>query len=63
MGIFDPNRGNQQQPSPWSAIGRRLMGALMIAFVAWMIYLSQSETNPVTGERQHVRFHQIKKSY
>lgn len=32
----------------------RIIAALMIALIGWIMYMSQVEKNPVTGERQHV---------
>lgn len=32
----------------------RIIAALMIALVAWLMYMGQVEKNPVTGEKQHV---------
>ncbi len=37
-----------------SNFSRRLIAALMIALLGWILYMSQVEKNPVTGERQHV---------
>lgn len=34
--------------------GGRILVALLIALVGWIMYMSQVEKNPVTGERQHV---------
>jgi predicted Zn-dependent protease len=60
MGMFDPYN---QRSSPnrsgggggiGSAIGGRLIGALILAAVALFMYMSQVEENPITGERQHV---------
>jgi predicted Zn-dependent protease len=39
------------EQSDWK---RRLFSALAIALVGFVIYMSQIEENPVTGERQHV---------
>lgn len=50
MGVFDSNQ-NQGQGT---GIGGRLIIALIIAFIGWMVYMSQVEENPVTGEKQHV---------
>lgn len=47
---FDPYNRRPQGSSIWG----RIIPALFIAFVGWMIYMSQVEENPVTGERQHV---------
>lgn len=32
----------------------RIIGAIIIAVIAWLMYMSQVQENPVTGERQHV---------
>src|SRR5579875_2766505 len=32
----------------------RLVGALVIALIGFVIYMSQTQINPVTGEKQHV---------
>jgi beta-barrel assembly-enhancing protease len=37
-----------------SNFGGRIIVALMIVFIGWIMYMSQVEKNPVTGERQHV---------
>lgn len=37
-----------------NSFGGRILIALMIIFVGWIIYMSQVEKNPVTGEKQHV---------
>lgn len=37
-----------------SGLGGRIFVALLIIFVGWIMYMSQVEKNPVTGERQHV---------
>lgn len=37
-----------------SSFGGRLIVGLIIAAVAWMMYMNQVEVNPVTGEKQHV---------
>ena len=34
--------------------GARIIPALVIAFFAWMMYMNQTEENPVTGQKQHV---------
>lgn len=52
MGIFDQRNDNQRPPG--SGIGSRILGALLIAFIGWMMYMSNVEKNPVTGESQHV---------
>lgn len=56
MGIFDRNQPDDDnpRPSPGRGIGARLVMALMIALVAWLMYMNQVEVNPVTGEKQHV---------
>ncbi|MCE5317092.1 MAG: M48 family metallopeptidase [Parachlamydia sp.] len=37
-----------------NSFGGRLVVGLIIAAVAWMMYMNQVEVNPVTGEKQHV---------
>lgn len=37
-----------------SNFGGRIFVALLIIFVGWIMYMSQVEKNPVTGEKQHV---------
>ena len=32
----------------------RLIGALVVALLGFVIYMSQTQVNPVTGEKQHV---------
>lgn len=49
MGNYDEDR----RP-PGGGIVGRIIGALIIAFIGWLMYMSHSETNPVTGEKQHV---------
>lgn len=49
MGIYD----NQPQRQG-RGFGSRIMVALVIAFMAWMMYMNQTEENPVTGQKQHV---------
>ncbi len=45
---------NPNQPQRSSGIGGRLIMALLIAIVGWVMYMSHTEENPVTGEKQHV---------
>lgn len=45
---------NEQDPNPSRGIGGRLIFALIIAFMGWVMYMSQVEENPVTGKKQHV---------
>jgi len=56
MGIFNrqDQRRNEQGPRQGAGCSGRLITALMIALVAWFMYMNQVEENPVTGERQHV---------
>lgn len=56
MGIFNRQDQwrNEQGPRQGSGCSGRLITALMIALVAWFMYMNQVEENPVTGERQHV---------
>ena len=48
MGIFQPSQ------RPPSSFGGRIMVALFIGLIGWLMYMSQVQENPVTGERQHV---------
>lgn len=34
--------------------GRRLIGGIVIALIGFAIYMSQTQINPVTGEKQHI---------
>ena len=55
MGMYDnqsPNSG--QGGRQGSGFGGRLLVALVIAFVGWIMYMNQTEENPVTGQKQHV---------
>lgn len=49
MGMYD----NQGQPQGQS-FKTRLFIALAIAFMGWIMYMNQTEENPVTGVKQHV---------
>lgn len=49
MGLYD-NDGNQPRRNWWG----RLVGAGVIALIGYLLYLSQSQVNPITGEKQHV---------
>jgi len=51
--MYDQNNqpGGSPQRSPFWG---RIITALLIAFVGWIMYMSQVEVNPVTGEKQHV---------
>jgi beta-barrel assembly-enhancing protease len=51
MGIF--NQGDQN-PRQSSGLMGRIIVALAIAFIGWLMYTSQVQENPVTGEKQHV---------
>lgn len=55
MGIFN-RRGARDSENPRQAPGcsGRLLVPLMIAVIAWVMYMNQVEENPITGERQHV---------
>lgn len=48
-GQYDPS-----QQRRGSGLGGRLIIALIIAFIGWIMYMNQVEENPVTGEKQHV---------
>lgn len=49
------NTGNNQGPgSSGSGFGKRLIIGIIIALVGWSMYMSQSEENPVTKEKQHI---------
>lgn len=43
-----------QNPNAGRGFGGRLILAIIIALVAWVMYMSQVEENPVTREKQHV---------
>jgi predicted Zn-dependent protease len=45
---------NRDQQPGSGGLGGRLIAALMIAVVAWIMYMSHVEENPLTGEKQHV---------
>lgn len=47
MGLLDPENGERRGGSP-------LMIALIIAIVGLFMYFTQTEKNPITGEKQHV---------
>lgn len=57
MGIFDQDsnyknsgRGNEGRNSPWG----RIFMALIIAIIGFVMYMSSSQENPITGEKQYV---------
>lgn len=50
MGMYD--NGPQQQQG--GSFKTRLFIALAIAFMGWIMYMNQTEENPVTGVKQHV---------
>lgn len=50
MGNFDQN----DSPPGRSGLGGRIIGAVFIALMGWVMYMNQVEENPVTGQRQHV---------
>lgn len=50
---YEPQRGGGYGGGGGGISGRLIM-ALIIAAVGFFMYLSQSETNPVTGKKQHV---------
>ncbi len=52
--MFDPN--NNRGSSGGSRISGRLIVAIIIALVAWFMYATHTEVNPVTGEKQHVSY-------
>jgi predicted Zn-dependent protease len=54
MGLFDPQRSQNQGQRPSSNLGGRLLVAAIIAAMALFSYMSQVEVNPVTGVKQHV---------
>lgn len=39
---------------PSDGFGSRLIGGIVIALIGFAVYMSQTETNPVTGEKQHI---------
>lgn len=49
MGYYE-----QDQRGGGSGFGGRLMLAAIIALIGWIMYMSQTEVNPVTKEKQHV---------
>lgn len=51
MGIF--NQRNEQTPQT-RGCSANLIAALFIAVIGFIMYLSQSQENPVTGEKQHI---------
>jgi beta-barrel assembly-enhancing protease len=50
VGLYDPQGG----PAPRRGISGRLMMALLMAGFGLIMYFSQSQENPITGEKQHV---------
>lgn len=55
MGIFDSDPNSRQSPSgQGGGLGRRLLLAIGIALIGWLMYVNQVEENPVTHEKQHV---------
>jgi predicted Zn-dependent protease len=50
MSYNDPNQPQRSS----GGIYTRIIMALMIAFIGWIMYMSHTEKNPVTGEKQHV---------
>lgn len=50
MGMYD----NGQQQQGGGSFKARLFVALAIAFMGWIMYMNQTEENPVTGVKQHV---------
>ena len=59
MGMFDPNQPSSPQSGGWK--GRLLLG-LFIAFVGWLMYVSQVQENPVTGKNSMWRCHHHRRS-
>lgn len=53
--MFDPNN-NSSQGRSGGGFGSRLVIAIIIALVAWFMYATHTEVNPVTGEKQHVSY-------
>lgn len=51
MGIYD---NDPRQQGGGRSFRTRLIIALAIAFMGWVMYMSQTEENPVTGVKQHV---------
>ncbi len=51
MGIYDNPSSNPRQGR---SFGARVLTALVIALVGWLMYMNQTEENPVTGKKQHV---------
>lgn len=54
IAMFDPNNNRNYPPQRNGFFSGRLLIAIGIAIVGLFMYFSQIETNPVTGERQHV---------
>ncbi len=54
--MFDPYNRGSRNSSSGSGIGGRLIVAIIIALVAWFMYATNTEVNPVTGEKQHVSY-------
>lgn len=53
--IFDPRNSRESNaPQRGSGLGGRLIGAFLILLVGFIMYMSQVQENPVTGEKQHV---------
>lgn len=52
MGMYDQNE--RPSGSSGSGLGARLLVAIVIALIAFFMYTSQVEENPLTGEKQHV---------
>ena len=51
MGVFD--QGNNPQQGSGKSKGRLIIAILIAAF-ALISYFSQTEVNPITGEKQHL---------
>ena len=54
MGMYDSNRPGGGGGGGGSGIGGRLILAVIIALVGLFMYFSNSQENPVTGEKQHI---------
>lgn len=53
--MFDPrNRNYPPERRTSGGIWGRILIALAIAAIGYVMYLSKTETNPITGEKQHV---------
>lgn len=55
--MYDPNTNSpSRRNGSGGGIGGRLIVAIIIALVAWFMYATNTEVNPVTGQKQHVSY-------